>query len=220
MREAVHAGRRRLAAIDQEKAASGLQPRKAAVHERGGTARAPSGLGQHQIDQGRLPFFRPIEQRQPAVAVAQHPQRRRHALDGRGQRRRLLHLARLQQCADFREVLQRPEVGRRTALGVAAVRQHLPADLLGQEAEGAGEKRAMLRHGDAGDDQPLERGQSARVELFGRQRGREAARVGQQPRHQLLAEPVIGGGREEVVMPEPGGDAGADHVGAVGDRLA
>ena len=73
------------------------------------------------------------------------------------------------------------------------------------------------RHG--GGDQALERGEGAAVQLLGRERGGEAAGVGDQPAHQLLAERVVGGGGEEVVMAEPGGDAGADDVGAVGEGV-
>ena len=47
----------------------------------------------------------------------------------------------------------------------------------------------------AGGDQPLQRGQRARVQLLGGQRRGQAAGVGDQPRHQLLAEPVIGARR-------------------------
>ncbi len=157
-----------------------------------------------------------VEQREPAIAVAQRAQRRPHALDRGGQAGGGLGLRGLQQRADFGEVLQGGKQRGGAALGVAAVRQHLPGDLLRQEAQRAGEEAAVLRQRDRGGDQPLERGQRATVQLLGRERRRQRAGVGDQAPHQLLAEPVVGGGEKEVVMAEPGGDAGAGDVGRDG----
>ena len=149
-----------------------------------------------------------------------HPQRRRHALDRAGEHRWRLRLRGLQQGADLGQVLQGGKLRGRAAFGVAAVRQHLARDLLRQEAQRARQEAGMLRQRDGGGDQALQRGQRPRVQLLGRQRGRQAARVGHQPRHQPLAECVVGGGGEEIVMAEPGGDPGADDVGAMRQRLA
>ena len=125
----------------------------------------------------------------------------------------------LQQRADFGQVLQRGELRGGAAFDVAAVGQHLAADLLRQEAQRPVQEPGMLRQRDGGGDQPLQRGQRAGVQLLRRQCGGQAARVGHQPRHQPLAEHVVGGGGEEVVVPEPGRDAGAHYVGPVRDRI-
>ncbi len=77
----------------------------------------------------------------------------------------------------------------------------------------------MLAQRDGGGDEALDRGQRPGVQFLGRQCGGQAAGVGDQAAHETLAEHVIGGGGEEIVMPEPGGDAGADDVGAVGDGV-
>jgi len=47
----------------------------------------------------------------------------------------------------------------------------------------------------------------------------QAAGVGDEPGQEALAEQVIGGGGEEIVVPEPGGYTGADDVRAVRDRV-
>ena len=219
MGEAVETRRRRRAAVDDQHAAAGLHAMKPALGQRRGAAAAAPGLGQHQIDQraGFLPAA--VEQRQAAVAMPHHPQRRRHALDRVRQDGRRLRLRGLQQRADFRQVLQRGQLRRRAAFGVAAVGQDLAADLLRQEAQRPGQEAGVFAQCDGGGDQAFQRGQRAGVEFLGRQRGGQAARIGDQPAHQPLAERVVGGGGEEIVMAEPGGDAGADDVGAVGDRV-
>ena len=218
---AVDAGRRRRAAIDDQHAAAGLQALEAAIG-RATDGAAPAarrpGVSTSSTSVRRL-LLAAVEQRQAAVAVAQHAQRRRHALDRAGQRRRRLHLRRLQQRADFGQVLQRRQLRGGAALGVAAVGQHLAGDLLRQEAQRAGQERGVLRQRHGGGDQPLQRGQRPGVQLLGRQRGGQAAGVGHQPRHQPLAEHVVGGGGEEVVMAEPGGDARAGDVRPMRQRL-
>ena len=110
-----------------------------------------------------------------------HPERRRHALDRAGQRGRRLRLRGLQQGADLGQVLQRGELRGRAAFGVAAVRQHLAGDLLRQEAQRARQEAGVLRQSDGRGDQALQCGQRPRVQLLGRQRGRQAAGVGHQP---------------------------------------
>ena len=149
-----------------------------------------------------------------------HPKRRRHSLDRAGQRRRRLRLRGLQQGADLGQVLQRGKLGGRTALGVAAIRQHLAGDFLRQEAQRARQEAGVLRQRDGCSDQALQCGERPRVQLLGRKRRRQAAGIGHQPAHQLLAECIVSGGGEEVVMAEPGGDPGADDIRAVRQRLA
>ena len=149
-----------------------------------------------------------------------HPQRRRHALDRAGEQRWRLRLRGLQQGADLGQVLEGRKLRGRTAFGMAAVRQNLAGDLLRQEAQRSCQEAGMLRQRDGGGDQALQCGERPRVQLLGRQRGRQAAGAGHQPRHQLLPERVIGGGRKEIVVAEPCGDPGANHVGAVCQRLA
>ncbi len=87
MGEAVDAGRRRRAAIDDQHGAAGLHALEPALGHGRRAASAAPGLGQHQVDQRRHLLARAVEQRQAAIAVAQRAQRRRHALDGGGQRR-------------------------------------------------------------------------------------------------------------------------------------
>ena len=219
MGEPVDAGRRRNAAIDDQHAPAGLHPLKAAFGHRRRAAPAPAGLGQRQVYQGGKFLPRTVEQRQPAIAVAQHAQRRRHPLNGGRQHNRRLGLGRLQQRADFGQVLQRRQMRRRAPLHMAAVAQHLPADFRRQEAQRPGQERGVLRQRNRGCDQTLQRGQRPRV-LFLRREGRsERTGITDQARHQLLAKQIIGGGREEIVMAEPGGNPGADHIGPVDRRF-
>ncbi len=49
---------------------------------------------------------------------------------------------------------------------------------------------------------------------------REPAGLLDHPLHQPVAERLIGGGGEEVPMPEPGGEPPARDVGARGERIA
>jgi len=55
---------------------------------------------------------------------------------------------------------------------------------------------------------------------FRRQAGDDGAAILRQPGQQGAAEPVIGGGGEEIPMPEPGGDAGARDLRRLGKILA
>ena len=89
-------------------------------------------------------FPRSVEQRQSAIAVAQHPQGERHPFDRDRQRRRRLCLGRLQQRADLRQILQGGEQLRGAALAMAAVGEHLTRQLLRQDAQHAGEERGVL----------------------------------------------------------------------------
>ncbi len=103
---------------------------------------------------------------------------------------------------------------------MAAVRQHLAGDLLRQETQRAGQEGGVLRQCDSRGDQAFQRGQRAGIQFLGRQRGGQAACIGYQPAHQPLAERIVGGGGEEIVVAKPGGDPRADNVGPVRQRLA
>ncbi len=151
--------------------------------------------------------------------MAHDAKRGRHPLDRGGERRGRGHLGRLEQRADFAEILQRAQLRSGAAFGVAAVGQHLPSDLLRQETQRPGEECRVFRDRDGGGDETLERGQAARVEVFGRQRGRERACVGDEAGHEPLAERVIGGGGKEIVVAEPRAEAGACYRGSVRDRV-
>ena len=142
-----------------------------------------------------------------------------HSLDGGVQRGGWLGLGGLEQGADFDQVLQGGELGSGAALGVAAVGQDLAGDLLGQEAERAGEEAGLFRDRDRCGDKAFEGGERAGIQFLGGQRGGEVARVEHEAGHHALAEHVIGRGGEEVVVGEPGGQAGAGDVRAVGDGV-
>ncbi len=102
---------------------------------------------------------------------------------------------------------------------MGAVGEDLAVELLGEDAPRAGEVGGVFGQRHGGGDEALDGGERASVEFLGGQGGGEDAGVGDQAGHQALAEGVIGGGGEEVVMAEPGGDAGADDVRAVGDAV-
>ena len=216
---AVEPGRRRRAAIDDHRGAAGLQAMEAALGQRDRQLAAAPRPRQHMVDQRAGLLLGAVELGEAEIAVAEEAQHRGHALDRGGERGGRLRLGGLQQGADVDQVLQRRQVRQRAALGVAAVGQHLAGELLRQEAQHAVEVGRLVRQRHRHRGQALQRGQRAAVHLLGGQRGGQAARIGDQPRHQLLAERVVGGGGEEVVMAEPGGDARADHVRAMRDRV-
>ncbi len=220
MRQPVDARGRRAAAIHQQDGAPGLQPLEATFHQAGRRAATAAGLRQDQLDQGRLLLLRAVEQRQAAIAVPHRAQRRGHALDGGGQRGRRLRLGGLQQGADLDQILQSGELGRWAALGVAAVARTCRAISCGRKRNARVRKAACSGRGDRGGDQPLEGGQRPRVQLFRRQGGGQPGGIRNEAGHQPLAEHVVGRGREEVVMPEPGGEPRTGHVRAVRHRVA
>ena len=217
--DTVQPGRGRGAAIHDQHGAPGLQAVESAIGELRGHPPGAAGLGQHLVDQGAGFLATAVEQGQSAIAMAHDPQRRAHALDGADQRLGRGRLGGLQQRADLHQVLQHRQLLRRTALAMAAVRQDLAVQLLRQHAQGAGEEARVLRQRHGGGDQPLHRGQRPCIQLLGRQGGGQHPGIGDQPGHQLLAEPIIGGGGEKIIVAEPGGDARADHIGPVGQTL-
>ena len=181
MGEAVEPGRRRRAAIDDQHGAAGLQALKAAVGQ-GGRARA------RRVRPGSAPArsaaacssLLPLNSARPPSpwrsARSAGAIRSIAAPSAAGR----LRLRGLQQRADFDQVLQRREVGGRAALDMAAVRQHLAADLLRQEAQRAGQERRMVRQRDGGGDQALERRQRA-ARPAPRPAGRPTARARRRP---------------------------------------
>ena len=94
---------------------------------------------------------------------------------------RRLRLRGLQQRADLGQVLQSGKLRSGAAFGMAAVRQHLPSDLLRQEAQRTGQEAGVLRQCDGRGDQALQRGERPCIQLLGRQRRRQAAGIGDQP---------------------------------------
>ena len=178
---AVDARRRRRAAIDDQHAAAGLQPLKAAVAQRRWPAPAAARLRQHEVDQAAALFLAAVEQRQAAVAMAQHPQGR--APCARSRWSATAGGCACAACSRARisvRSCKRGEMRRRAALGVAAVGQHLAGDLLRQEAQRAGQEGGVLGQRHGGGDQAFQRGQRAGIQFLGRQRGGQAARVGDQ----------------------------------------
>ena len=77
----------------------------------------------------------------------------------------------------------------------------------------------MLGQRDGGGDQPFQRGKGAGVQLFSGQSGRQAARVGDQAPHQALAERVVGGSSEKIVMRKPGGESRPNDVRTMRQRV-
>ncbi len=220
MRVAVHAGRWRRAAIDNQHTAAGLQALKSAIRQGLRSPAAAPGLRQCHLDQTAVLFPAAIEQRQATVAMAHNTKRRRHPLDRAGQRCRRLRLRRLQQGANFGKVLQRGKLCGGTAFGMAAIGQHLADDLLRQEPQGARQEAGMLRQRHGRRDQALQRRQRPRVQLLGGKCGGQATCIRHQPRHQPLAECVISGGGKEIVVTQPGGDPCASDIRPMRDRLA
>src|SRR6516225_9127385 len=82
VRVVVKTARRRLSRVDHDKALEGVQPVETSVRGmRGGTS---FGLRsrQYEIDQDTVLFERVVEQGEPAIAVSEEAQYRRHPLDG------------------------------------------------------------------------------------------------------------------------------------------
>ena len=205
-RPAAAARRNRPAARCARPAAAGSRRRAART---GRARRVPAWVSTRSIS-AACSSLRAVEQRQPAIAVPQHAQGGGHPLDRGGERGRRLRLGGLQQGADLGQVLQRGEMRGGAALGMAAIGQHLAADLLRQEAQRAGQERRVVRHRDGGGDQAFERG-----ERRGRPAPRPAARR-TAPRASETSRAIsrwrnsiVGGGGEEIIVAEPGGDARA-----------
>ena len=110
-------------------------------------------------------------------------------------------------------------MGGGAALDMAAIGEHLPTDLLRQEAQRPCQERRMVRQCHSGGDQALQCGQRPCILLLCRECRRQGARIADEARHQLLAKQVVGGGGEKIIMTEPRGDTGTDHVGAVDDLV-
>ena len=77
----------------------------------------------------------------------------------------------------------------------------------------------MVGHRHARRGEPFQRRQRPPVQHFGGQGGGEVARIHHQPAHQPLAEIVIGGGREKIIMAKPGGQPRAADIRRRGDGI-
>ena len=192
MRVAVEPGRWRGAGVGDEHRPPGLQAVEAGIGQRCGGPAAPRRLVENEVDQARHFVARAIEQGQVAVAVPQRAQAEGQALDGGAECGRQSDATGLQKGAYVHQFTQHLEVGAGAAFGVAAVGQNLPADFLREEAQRAGEVGGVVGKGDRDGDQATECGEGATVEFLWRECGREQARVGEQPAHQLVTEIVVG----------------------------
>ena len=210
-------GRRRPAIGDHE-GPPGLQALEAGVAEDQRRAPPRLRLGQHEVEQARRLLPRAVEGGQPPVAVAEQAQRRRRAVQRVGEVRRRLDARAVQQVADLDEVLQRQQQDAGAALHMGAVGQDLAVDLGGQQLEAAGEPGLLLER-DGRGQRALERHQRAAVPCLGRQARHQHAGVGGEPRHQRPAEPVLGGGRREVPVAEPGGEPRPRHLRRLGQGI-
>ena len=103
-----------------------------------------------------------VELRQPAIAVAQQPQRRRHPLDRTGKGRRRVHLRALQQGADLGQVLQRGKLRGRAAFDMPAIRAEPAGRSPAAGSAAPASEPGLLRQRHGGGDRALQRGQRAR----------------------------------------------------------
>ena len=130
---ALGAGRRRRADVgDDERTVVG-QAFEARVRRRGQRLARGVGVGQDHVDQPGLFLVAVIEQGDGAVAVAEEPHHRRHAVDRRLQGRGNVPVGGDQGGADIDEVAQDRELQGRAAFEVSAVAQHLAHQLLFQQ---------------------------------------------------------------------------------------
>ena len=155
-RRSMSVGGRR-ADIDDDQRAARRQPLEADLGGAGPGRRRDLARRQQGIGQRPVAFLRAVKQREPAVAVSERAQHRRHPLDGAGERagQRLARI--VQRRADIEELTEDLRVQRRVALHVPAVGQDLQRDLAfqpaqrrrqrhGSQAEGGGDLAA--RHGE------------------------------------------------------------------------
>ena len=160
MRAAVHAAARRAAGIDQHQRGAGGQPLEAALqrHRRRRLARA--GARQHQIHQGALAFPAAVEQRQPAVAMAEEAHHRRHAVDRGDQLGRRAALGRAQRRTHVDQMAQHRDLQVRRALGDHAVMRDIALHELGEPREilleALLEALAVAQEGYIGEDHRLQ----------------------------------------------------------------
>src|SRR5260370_41353932 len=121
MRVQVETARWRLPHIDEDEALTGVQSLKAGLRclRRG----VPFGLrpSQDEIDEHPILLARIVEQRQAAVAMAEKPQYRRHALDRVLQRRGRLDPCAAKRRADVDQIAQYLELHRRAAAAMPAI---------------------------------------------------------------------------------------------------
>lgn len=102
--------RRRCAAIDDHDRASDRQAIESCIRGPLERPAARVGLRQDRVEQQRLAFLATVEQRQPAIAVSEEAQRRRHAIDGvlddfrHGDPRRLVQGANIDEHAEHRSM--------------------------------------------------------------------------------------------------------------------
>ena len=215
----VEARRRRLAGIHHQRRAArqhALEPAMGSAFQRAATG---VGLGQHRVGHGRIGFPPAVEQRQPAVAVAEEAERRGHAVDGVLKHFRDLVPRRAQDRPDVDQVAQHQHVAFRIALDMAAVGQHLGRQFAVEQPQRLG-KRLLA----AGQAQPAERQSPDRA-----QQCRTLERSGDDPRQMrglarqtfehAGAEGVVGALAVEIVLPDPVGDARPQHIGRPGSGV-
>jgi hypothetical protein len=174
----------RRADIDDDERAARRKPFKADLGRAGVGRRRDFACRQQRIAQRAVAFLRAVKQREPAVAMAERSQHRRHALDGVRQPRRRWLARIIQRRADIEKLTKNVHVQGGVALHVRAVGQDLPSDFTlqpaqrrregyGTQAEGGGDLAA--RDGErvgpaashAGDPSQMARLPTSRLEESG-----------------------------------------------------
>ena len=147
------AGRRRTG-IDQHQRVRRRHPLEADIGRRGRRRAVRCGAGEHRSDQRAVVLQGAVEQRKPAVAMAEEAQHRGHPVDGVLDCRRRFEARFAQQSAQRHQTVQDHVLDRRAAGQMAAVRGELSVDLRRQESEPARQAMGLFGQADPGIDQP------------------------------------------------------------------
>ena len=177
MGDAVHAAAGRAAGIGDHQRGAGGEPLEAARQRHGRRALARARPRQHQVDQRAIGLPGAVEQGEPAVAVTEEAQQRRHAVDGGDDLGRRAALGRAEGRTHVDQMAQHRELQVRRALGHDAVVQHValhePGEPRQRLLEALLEVLAVAQEGEVDEDQRLEARRPPRARP-----GRCAARAG------------------------------------------
>ena len=174
-------------------------------HLRRGLARTRAR--QHQIHQGALAFPAAVEQRQPAVAMAEEAHHRRHAVDRGDQLGRRAALGRAQRGTHVDQVAQHRDLQVRRALGDDAVMRdvalHEPGEPREISARGSSRNACRRAGRQVGEDHRLHHLYGLVADQPGARDTTQMGALAAERQHEPPREGLVGGSGQPVVVADP-----------------
>ena len=171
-----------------QRALPGGEPLKSGVRRLLRRMAAGFRSGQDEIDDDRVLLDRAVEQRQPAVAVAEKAQHRRHASIACCTAGGMSACATRKTAAQIDQVAQYPQLNRRVAAAVAAIGQDLDRQLAFERPHRPRDPLFRAAERDRAADQPLQRAHPGRAGQLPAGGSRQVPHLGRDARQHRAAQ--------------------------------